>query len=376
MVVDEMVTIGFIINPIAGMGGRVGLKGTDGEAYLLALRKGAKPVAPKRAIEFLNALSPSNIELYIAPGPMGEKVLLESKCKGAVYYKVIGELKSEKTTAEDTKRIAKEMVEEGVSLLVFVGGDGTARDILDAIDLKIPVLGVPSGVKMYSAVFAVNPKAAARIVEAYVRGYTREILAEVMDIDEEAYRRNELKIRLYGYMKVPVLSGLVQSSKEPSMDIADEEENKIAIARRIIEEMEPNTLYILGPGTTTKAIGDLLGIDKTLLGVDAVYNGRLVGKDLDEKGILELLKKYPKAKIIVSPIGGQGFIFGRGNQQISPKIIELVGKNNIIIVATHRKMSTLDVLRVDTGDEKVDKLLRGYVRVIVDYNEDLVVKVV
>ena len=211
------------------MGGRVGLKGTDGEAYLLALKKGAKPVSPGRAIEFLNALSPSNIELYIAPGPMGEKVLLESKCKGAVYYKVIGELKSEKTTAEDTKRIAKEMVEEGVSLLVFVGGDGTARDILDAVDLKVPVLGVPSGVKMYSAVFAVNPKAAARIVEAYVRGYTREVLAEVMDIDEEAYRRNELKIRLYGYMKVPVLSGLVQSSKEPSMDIADEEENKIAI---------------------------------------------------------------------------------------------------------------------------------------------------
>ncbi len=370
-----MVTIGFIINPIAGMGGKVGLKGTDGEAYLLALKKGAEPIAPQRALEFLNSLTVSNVEFYVAPGPMGEEVFLKSKYRNSVF-KVIGSLKSKQTTAEDTKRIAKEMVEEGISLLVFVGGDGTARDILDAIDLRVLVLGVPSGVKMYSAVFAVNPKAAARIVEAYVKGYTSEVLAEVMDIDEEAYRRNELKIQLYGYIKIPILSGLVQSSKEPSVSIADEEENKIAIARRIVEEMESDTLYILGPGTTIKAIGDLLGIDKTLLGVDAVYNGKLVGKDLDEKGLLELLKKYPKAKIIVSPIGGQGFIFGRGNQQISPKVIEKVGKNNIIVVAAHRKMSSLNELRVDTGDEKVDKMLKGYIRVIVDYNEDLVVKVV
>jgi len=370
-----MVIIGFIVNPIAGMGGRVGLKGTDGEAYILALKKGAKPVAPRRALEFLNSLTISNIEFYVAPGPMGEDIILKSKY-GRSKFKVVGSLKSKHTTAEDTKRVASEMVKEGISLLVFVGGDGTARDVLDAVDLKVPVLGVPSGVKMYSAVFAVNPKAAARIVEAYVKGYTMEVLAEVMDIDEDAYRRNELKIQLYGYMRVPVISGLVQSCKEPSINIADEEENRIAIARRIIEEMEPDTLYILGPGTTVKTICDMLGLNKTLLGVDAIYNGVLVGRDLDEKGLLELLKKYPKAKIIVSPIGGQGFIFGRGNQQISPKVIRLVGRSNIIVIATHRKMRSLETLRVDTGDEEVDRMLRGYIRVIVDYNEDLVVKVV
>ncbi|OYT53888.1 MAG: hypothetical protein B6U76_07980 [Desulfurococcales archaeon ex4484_217_2] len=251
---------------------------------------------------------------------MGERVAKKSKHRDNIV-KVVGSLESERTTAEDTKRIAKQMMEEGVDLLVFVGGDGTARDIVDAIDQKQLTLGIPSGVKMYSAVFAVNPTAAARIVEAFAEGRTTETLAEVLDIDEEAYRRNELKVRLYGYLKIPVVTGLVQASKEPSVGLEEEEENKKAIARRIVEEMEPDTLYILGAGTTVKAIADELGVEKTLLGIDAVYNGKVVGKDLDEKGILELLRKYPKAKIIVTPIGGQGFIFGRGNQQISPEVI-------------------------------------------------------
>ena len=367
------IKLGLLINPIAGMGGRVGLKGTDGEAYYLALKKGAKPVTPGRALEFLDALE-ADIDLYIAPGPMGERVARKSKHKDDIV-KVVGFLKSERTSAEDTKKIAKQMMEEGVDLLVFVGGDGTARDIVDAIDQKQLTLGIPSGVKMYSAVFAVNPVAAARIVEAFVEGRTTETLAEVLDIDEEAYRRNELKVRLYGYLKIPVVTGLVQASKEPSAGLEEEEENKRAIARRIVEEMEPDTLYILGAGTTVKAIADELGVEKTLLGIDAVYNGKVVGKDLDEKGILELLSKYPKAKIIVTPIGGQGFIFGRGNQQISPEVIKKVGRKNIIVIATRKKVDELDVLRVDTGDPKVDDMLRGYIRVVIDYHEDLMMRI-
>lgn len=368
--------LGLIINPIAGMGGRVGLKGTDGEAYYIALKKGAKPVTPGRALEFLNSLDIENFELYVAPKIMGENVARKSKHKDKIA-KIIGELYSERTTAEDTKRIAKQMVNEKIDLLVFVGGDGTARDIADAIDMKIPVLGIPSGVKMFSAVFAVNPKAAAEIVKAFAKGEVRIVEEEVLDIDEEAYRKNILKARLYGYLKVPIVTGLVQSSKQPSTDIADEEDNKRAIAERIVEEMEPDTLYILGAGTTIKAIADRLGIEKTLLGVDAVYNSKLVGKDLDEKGLLELLEKYSKAKIIVTPIGGQGFIFGRGNQQISPNVIKRVGgKKNIIVVATWRKIRNLDVLRVDTGDEEVDNMLRNYVKVIVDYHDAVMMKVV
>ena len=372
----EKLKLGLIINPIAGMGGRVGLKGTDGEAYYIALKKGAKPVTPGRALEFLNSLDLEDFELYVAPKVMGEDVAKKSKHRNKIA-KVVGELYSERTTAEDTKRIAKQMVDEKIGLLVFVGGDGTARDVADAIDMKIPVLGIPSGVKMFSAVFAVNPKAAAEIVKAFANGETRIVEEEVLDIDEEAYRKNVLKARLYGYLKVPIVAGLVQSSKQPSTDIADEEDNKRAIAERIVEEMEPDTLYILGAGTTVKAIADRLGIEKTLLGVDAAYNGKLVGKDLDEKGLLELLDKHPKAKIIVTPIGGQGFIFGRGNQQISPNVIRKVGgKKNIIVIATWRKIRNLDVLRVDTGDEEVDSMLRSYIKVIVDYHDAVMMKVV
>jgi len=368
--------IGFLINPIAGMGGRVGLKGTDGDAYYEALRRGAEPVAPKRAMEFLGKLDPRTIRLLVAPGPMGWYIVSRTRVREAVE-EIVGTLTGELTSAEDTRRISREMVDKGIDLLVFVGGDGTAKDILDAIDQKVPVLGIPSGVKMYSSVFAVSPEAAARVLEAFVRGETVLVEEEVLDIDEEAFRRDKLVVKLYGYLKIPYVRGLVQASKEPSLDVADEVENRMAIARYVVENMEPDTLYILGPGSTVKAIADQLGLSKTLLGVDAVYNGVLVGRDLDEKGLLELLDKYPKAKIIVSPIGGQGFIFGRGNQQISPEVIQRVGgKRNIIVIATHRKIRGIDVLRVDTGDPRIDAMLRNYIRVIIDYNVTILKKIV
>lgn len=370
------VKLGFIVNPIAGMGGRVGLKGTDGDAYRIALQKGAKPVSPKRAREFLENLLLEDIAFYVAPGPMGWDIVSQTRHKKNIV-KIIGSISRHETSAEDTRRISREMVKEGIDLLVFVGGDGTARDVMDAVDKKVPVLGVPSGVKVYSGVFAVNPVAAARIVEAFARGEAIVVEEEVLDIDEDAFRRDKLEIRLYGYMNTPVVKGLIQPSKQPSLDTGDEEENKKAIARTVVEDMEPDTLYILGPGTTVKAIADELGVEKTVLGVDAVYNKKLVGKDLDEKSILKLLEKYSKAKIIVTPIGGQGFIFGRGNQQISPEVIKKVGgKKNIIVVATRRKLRGLSVLRVDTGDREVDMMLRNYIRVIVDYNSIVLMKVV
>lgn len=368
--------IGFIVNPIAGMGGRVGLKGTDGNAYYEALKRGAKPVAPRRAMEFLEKIDPSMIRLLVAPGPMGWDIVSRSRARDSVE-EIVGSLTGGLTSAEDTKRISREMVEKGIDLLVFVGGDGTARDILDAINQQIPVLGVPSGVKMYSGVFAVSPEAAAEVLKAFTCGETVLVEEEVLDIDEETFRRDKLIVRLYGYLRIPYVRGLIQASKEPSLDISDEVENRIAIARYIVENMEPDTLYIFGPGKTVKAIADLLGVPKTLLGVDAVYNGLLVGKDLDEKSLLKLLDKYPRAKVIVSPIGGQGFVFGRGNQQISPEVIRRIGgKENIIVVATRRKIRGLKALHVDTGDLKVDSMLRSYIRVIVDYNTIVIKKIV
>ncbi len=368
--------IGLIVNPIAGMGGRVGLKGTDGEAYREALRRGARPVAPGRTLRFLEAwlAAGSGAELVVAPGAMGSDYASRIVPGG---FKVVGTLRGPKTTAEDTRRIAGEMADMGVGLIVFVGGDGTARDVASAVDAEVPVLGVPSGVKMYSSVFAVNPEAAARIAAAFARGEAGLRDAEVLDIDEEAYRRGELRIRLYGYVKTPYLEGLVQAGKEPSSGIGDEEENKEAVARFFLEHLyEPCTLYILGPGTTVKAVADALGVEKTLLGVDAVHSGVLVGRDLDERGILRLLDAYPRAKLVVTPIGGQGFLFGRGNHQISPQVIRRVGRGNIVVVATRHKMRGIRVLRVDTGDPALDEELKGYIRVLVDYGEIRMVKIV
>ena len=263
-----------------------------------------------------------------------------------------------------------------LDLLVFVGGDGTARDVYDVVALEKPVIGVPSGVKMFSSVFAVNARAAAEIVDAFMKGDAELGEGEVLDINEDSFRKGKLDVKLYGYLRVPRVKALMQSSKEPARAGGSSEENKKAIARYMVENMAEDTLYLLGPGTTTEAIAEEMNVKKTLLGIDAVYNGQLVGEDINESGIERLLKKYPAVEILVSPIGGQGFIFGRGNQEFSPEVLRAVGKNNIIVVATRDKMGSLDCLRVDTGDAEVDKLLGGYIRVLVDYNEEVLQKLI
>lgn len=362
-------SIGLIVNPIAGMGGSVGLKGTDGEEALMkALSMGAKPVAPSRAELFLShlkQLTNSEFRLLAGAGWMGE---VESERVG-LKCTVIGERK-EKTTAKDTRETARRMLEEGVDLLVFCGGDGTARDILDVVGLRRPVLGIPSGVKMHSAVFAITPEAAARVVSRFITEGLPLKEAEVMDVDEEAFREDRLSAKLYGYVLIPYEPELIQGAKEASVLTEDELHNQAAIALYFIERvMEPDTIYILGPGTTTRAIAALLDEKKTLLGVDLLLNGKIIKHDANENDILEAIR-FKKAKIVVTPIGGQGFIFGRGNQQISPRVIRLVGPENIIIVATKHKLKGLSCLRVDTGDPELDEILRGYIRVIVDYGQE------
>ena len=362
--------LALIVNPIAGMGGRVGLKGTDGEAYLRALQLGARPVAPGRAVEFLRSLSP-DIRVLAPPGQMGEAEAREAGLGGRL--EVMGCAPQEgPTSAEDTRRCAGEAVGR-VPLIVFVGGDGTARDIVEVVDERVAVLGVPSGVKMYSGVFAETPAMAAVAAERFLRGEVRVERAEVLDIDEEAFRRDELRLRLYGTALVPAADEVVRSGKEAASYTEEELE---AIASYVVESMERGVLYILGPGSTVAAIARRLGISKTLLGFDAVIDGRLVGRDLNEAGMLELLKRYPKAKVIVSPIGGQGFLLGRGNQQLSPEVIRRVGVDNIVVVAAKSKALRLRSLRVDTGDPELDSALRGFRRVIVGYGEELVLRVI
>jgi len=373
-----MKRLGFIVNPIAGIGGAVGLKGSDGKEIVnKAFSLGAKLVSPEKAKIFLQELKKLNceFELYVGAGLMGEK---EAKECGLTPNLILGKEKNE-TTAEDTKEIALEMMNKNVDLLVFCGGDGTARDIMNAVDLKIPVLGVPSGVKMHSGVFATNPKAGAKIVKDFFNNQLSLIECEVMDIDEEAFRQGRVSAKLYGYLKVPSEKLLIQQVKSSVPLIESEKENREAIAKYLIEEMEEDCIYIVGPGSTTKTIFDLLNLEKTLLGVDILFRKKIIVKDANEKEILKILNEdeKTKAKIIVTPIGGQGYIFGRGNQQISPNVIRKVGKENIIVIATKNKLQTLNPKRllVDTGDPELDEELKGYIKVVTDYKEETIVKV-
>jgi predicted polyphosphate/ATP-dependent NAD kinase len=357
--------IGLIVNPVAGMGGAVGLKGTDGEAIVKQARSlGAKPVAPARAEAFLTELNPakSNVRLVVGAGSMGED---EAKSCGFTYN-VLGARKKE-TSAEDTVAIAKKMVDADVSLLVFCGGDGTARDVQATVDMTVPVLGVPTGVKMHSAVFAVNPRAAARVVIRFLREELPLREAEVMDVDEKAFREGRLSAELYGYVLTPYEPHLIQANKLASPMTESELRNQAAIAVHVIEDMKPNIIYIIGPGTTTRAIAGVLDAKKTLLGVDLFLNKKTLTSDVNETQILEAISGKA-AQIIVTPIGGQGFIFGRGNQQISAKVIRQVGIDNIVVAATASKLRRLKSLRVDTGDLALDDAFRKRkIKVVADY---------
>jgi len=364
--------MGFIVNPIAGMGGRVGLKGTDG-VLKEAIARGAKPVSPKRAVEFFQELKENMrenlIKIVTCPSVMGEDEARDAGVAVEVLPMKIGA----ETTAEDTKKAVKLLADEKVDLIVFVGGDGTAKDILDAMKRKaveLPVLGIPSGIKMYSGIFAVNPSDAVEVVLAYAKGEAEIAEFEVMDADETAIRSDTFAVRLYGFLKGPFLPMKIQGSKQVSPETVDEKKNQMAIAKSIVEEMQSNATYILGPGTTVKCIAELLGVPKTVLGVDIYKNGK-VTLDVDEKKILENVEDWQNTWIILSPIGRQGILLGRGNQQISPEIIKRVGKQRLIVAATKSKLRDIEggVLRVDTGDAAVDSMLKGYIKVVTDYRE-------
>lgn len=366
--------IGLIVNPIAGIGGAVGLKGSDGESIQLkAIALGAKPAAQDRALLALEELSSIRDELRITtyPNEMGEDVARKS---GFVTF-VIGQIESGRTRAMDTIDAAVRMKELGLRMILFAGGDGTARDISFAIGTEIAAVGIPSGVKMHSAVFANNPVQAGRLVKMILEGrITRYHEAEVMDLDESAYRDGEIAPKLFGYLSVPKVSALIQSRKRPSN--VSEAESQAAIAKWIADSMEPGCLYILGPGTTTRAIAEKVGMAKTLIGVDVIKNGELVQTDANEEQLLELLVRE-QAKIVISPIGGQGHLFGRGNQQISGRVISKVGKSGVIVVCTPDKLHSLEgkPMRVDSGEPAVDAMLAGYMRVVTGYQELAVYRV-
>lgn len=369
-----MRSIGFVVNPIAGMGGRVGLKGTDGVVDQ-ARAAGAEPIAGPRARVFIasfRAASPrdSSIEVrwLTCAGPMGSEPL---RAAGVPESSVtVVHHPGDVTSAEDTKRTVGATLEGGAELIVFCGGDGTARDVVEATKDRVPVLGIPAGVKMHSGLFAVSPPAAAELLLAYLRGSLRVGSAELLDLDEDAYRQGEWRIRLYGTAKTLVEPHLVSAGKLQIAEVSEESiRAELAEHFRELFHGEPETLFLLGPGSTLAAIAAALGFDKTLLGIDAVLGGRTIARDLNEKGILALLESHPKAKVVVSPIGAQGFILGRGNLEISPAVLRRIGPKNLLVVATPAKLQVTPFLRVDTGDPSLDEEIRKreYLFVLIGY---------
>jgi len=371
--------LGLIVNPIAGLGGRVGLKGSDGlEVQQYARALGAVPLSQERAATAMEALHPmpAEFELLTAPGEMGETIA--RRCGFTPRVTSMPGLLAEiplVTTAEDTRRAARVMLEADVDLILFAGGDGTARDMYEAVGDDFPALGIPAGVKIYSAVYAVTPRSAGELAAEFLRGVRIRLQeAEVLDLDEEAYRQGHIITRLYGYLKIPYRREVVQNQKVPTP--ASEAAQAQAIAADLIERMKPGLAYLLGPGTTTRAVAERLGLPKTLVGVDILTRDELLAADVSERQILDVMEQRHLG-LIVTPTGGQGFLLGRGNQQISPEVIRRVSREDMLVICLASKIAALQgrPLLVDSGDTEVDRLLAGYFPVISGYHETIIYKV-
>jgi predicted polyphosphate/ATP-dependent NAD kinase len=362
--------IGFLVNPVAGMGGSVGLKGTDGEDILKeAVTRGATRQSPQRTIRALQGLKGRvDIQFMTCSGEMGKD---ELDCAG--IPSVVAHKASARTSRKDTVEAVRTFVRDGADIVIFAGGDGTARDVLEAADQRVPLIGIPTGVKMHSAVFLNSPEDLPNLLEEFSRTRaTRD--AEIMDIDEVSFRKGVLKAKLYGFAKVPDYIAYVQAGKaEYHSGGADEEAREIG--QYVVDDMKDGVAYVIGPGSTTARIGEVLGQDKTLLGVDVFLNRKLVLRDASEKDLLDFLEHQSAAKIVVTPVGAQGFFFGRGNQQISAGVIRTAGAENVVVLATPTKLKDTPVLRVDTGDEMLDESLRGRVRVVTGYRRRRLVPV-
>ena len=376
--------VGFVMNPVAGMGGRVGLKGTDGKVAE-AVARGAEPRAPdraRRALDRLAAVAPE-ATVSTAADPMGERLVGDAGFDPVRVVHPFGDEAGNsqdgdppgptETTAEHTARAVRAFVSGGgadgadpVDLVLFVGGDGTATDVaaaLEAAGSEVPMLGVPAGVKVYSSVFAVSPEDAAEVAAAFSRTERRE----VMDIDEDAYREGEVHPELRGVARVPVADDLQSSKQTASGTVASLAEG---VADDIRKREGEGVTFVLGPGSTVGAIKDELGFEPSPIGVDVWRDGEVVVLDGTEREILDALGE--ENVIVVSPIGGQGFVFGRGNPQISPAVIR---RCDLRIVASRAKLDDVRALRVDTDDPDLDAELAGWVRVRVGKFETRMMKI-
>ncbi len=365
--------IGLIVNPIAGLGGPAGFKGTDAPWIVkTALSQGYKPTSPvkaERAVRTLLARIPE-VEFVSPRGVMGELIL---ERVGARIAKVLDVPNSSETTPEDTMEAARQMHGEGVALILFCGGDGTAADVVSAVDQKVPILGIPAGVKMFSGVFAYSPEDAGLLAAEYLEGRVGVRTAEIVDAVEGLYRQGELRLELKGYALTPDDPAHIQCTKEPTR--GGDEAVYDGIAAYLAENLDPNTLYILGPGSTVSKVAARLGIEKTPLGVDVALGKRLVAKDVSARELESIVDRHAgPIKLILTPVGGSGVLLGRGNQQISERVLERLNKSDLIVISHPAKLARLRELRLDIADELRERF-RGYLRVVTGYREETLIKV-
>jgi predicted polyphosphate/ATP-dependent NAD kinase len=372
-----MLSIGLLINPYAGIGGPMALKGSDDIDLNTVVENNTPCLAQRRAGVALLQLQPyaESIRWLAAPSIMGEQALNDA----GFPTEIVGQLNSQLTSSGDTERLAVELVNAGVDILLFVGGDGTARNIVNALSAENHqqqlVLGIPAGVKMHSGVYTVSPQAAVSVlVQLIQKEPVSTCLQEVRDIDEQALRAGKVNSRYYGELLVPNDQRYVQQVKNTARQ--NEEAFQLEIAASIVDDMDAETLYIIGCGTTPKAVMDELGLPNTLLGIDVVLGRDIIAMDVTAKALEALLEEYPfhSVVLLITAIGGQGHIIGRGNQQLSPTVLKRVGKAHTVVLMTPSKLGELAArpLLMDSGDAALDQAWSGLMTVHTGYQQTVV----
>lgn len=356
------------------MGGKVGLKGTDGLQILTRARElKAVPEAEVKALRAIKLFLPAvaGHEFYVPAGEMGA----DSLARAGIPFKVTW-FPPKITTGSDTCSFLEETIKESkIDLVVFVGGDGTAKDVYSVIAEKIPVIGIPAGVKIHSGCFAVTPERGGDLVASFLQGKIRQIkTAEVVDLDEDLYRFGEIQGKLSGYLKIPCDARL-QNRKSGSGKSETSQQEQIAF--EIIDQMKKDHFYLIGPGTTTRALWQKLDLNGSLLGVDLIYNQQLVARDLSEEDVLTLLNGK-QAGLVITPTGGQGFLLGRGNHQISPRVMQFIEKKDIIVAATPEKIISLNgqPLYIDTGCLDTNLKLAGYYKIVTGFRRAMMYRAI
>jgi predicted polyphosphate/ATP-dependent NAD kinase len=357
--------IGLIVNPDAGLGGRLGFKGSDGRAAE-ARAAGAEDRSGPRMMQALERCKDRlvDVEILTCSGRMGSNWI-------PIDHTVVYETPVQ-TSAETTKEAVSKLCESGIELLLYAGGDGTTRDVIEALpNSELPVIGVPGGVKMHSGCFAASPNAAAEVLIAWLDGDLLLARTEVMDLDEDVYRQGSWSVRMYGEAMMPASPRWMQGAKM-RVQATEEDEVLEALGDHIQEVLvtDLERLIIWGSGGTLRTIAEGLGFTPTLLGIDATIGDEQVGTDLNEESLLDLISGHQGAyTLLVSPMGGQGFLLGRGNLQLSPDVLRAIGIDSVLGVVTPAKMLTVAQLRIDTGDSELDsefqtkkylKVLQGY----------------